>query len=77
MMAKVKELGTVKVVHKSGIVETDQGIRSTIKAQRGDRLVQDVNTRVVSIASSKKEDAKVKEKAGSADQTLLDQGDKQ
>ena len=52
-MAKVKELGTVKVVHESGIVETDKGIRSQCKAKKGDRLIQDLETRVISVAPKK------------------------
>jgi formate-dependent nitrite reductase cytochrome c552 subunit len=45
-----KELGNVKVVHGSGMVETDKGIRSMITAKVGDRLVMDEDTRVVSVA---------------------------
>jgi len=52
-MAKVKELGNVKVVHKSGIVETDKGFKSIIKAVKGDRLILDMQTKIVSIAPKK------------------------
>ena len=52
-MAKIKELGIVKVVHKSGIVETDKGVRSMCKAQKGDRLIQDLSTKVISVAPKK------------------------
>ena len=52
-MAKIKELGTVKIVHGSGIVETDKGIRSQCKAKKGDRLIQDLETRIISVAPKK------------------------
>jgi Mn-dependent DtxR family transcriptional regulator len=52
-MAKIKELGIVKIVHGSGIVETDKGIRSQCKAKKGDRLIQDLETRIISVAPKK------------------------
>ncbi len=52
-MAKIKELGIVKEVYKSGIVETDKGVRSMIKASKGDRLIQDLQTKNIEIAAKK------------------------
>ena len=52
-MAKVIELGVVKEIHSSGIVETNKGVRSMVKANIGDRLVQDVVTGVISVATKK------------------------
>jgi len=50
------DLGTVVKVHASGMVETDKGFRSNIKAEKGDKLVQNRNTRKVAIKTSKTKD---------------------
>jgi len=52
-MAKVRELGIVKVVYSSGVVETDKGLRTNTEAFVGDRLIQDVDTKVISVAAKK------------------------
>ncbi len=62
-MAKIKELGIVKEVHTSGIVETDKGVRSMCKAKKGDRLIQDLATKVISIAPKKTTETKTQKTA--------------
>ena len=49
-MAK-EDLGTVTEVHGSGIVETSKGKRASIKAEKGDKLEMDTETRKVTIKS--------------------------
>ena len=55
MEKKSRELGIVKKIHPSGMVETDKKHKSNIKADIGDRLVQDMKTRIVTIAPKKSE----------------------
>ena len=47
-MAKVKlrDLGVVSIIHDSGMVETNKGIRANIKAEKGDKLVMDENRKI-------------------------------
>ncbi len=54
-MAKVKlrDLGVVSIIHESGMVETNKGIRANIKAEKGDKLVMD-GDRKISIVIPKK-----------------------
>jgi len=49
MAVKPKLLGRVVKIHASGIVETDKGKKSNIKAEVGDTLLQDVQSREVFI----------------------------
>ncbi len=53
MEDKQRELGLVKKIHPSGIVDTDKGFKVNIQSQVGDRLVQNMRTRDVTIATKK------------------------
>lgn len=45
-MAKVKELGVVKVIHESGMRETDSGVTTLLKAKVGERIIKDEDGKI-------------------------------
>lgn len=49
----LKELGKVKTVHDSGMIETDEGHRVNIKASKGDRIQFNTETKKPLIAKGK------------------------
>ena len=62
-MAKIIELGVVKTIHASGIVETDKGKRTYVSAKVGDRIIQDAKSGVISIAAKKASETAAQKKA--------------
>lgn len=61
-MAEIKtvDLGTVTEIHPSGVCETDKGHRVFGAFKRGDKLVQDLKSKKVTLKEKKQSASKEK-----------------